>query len=671
MNEASIMFSSLLQHPEQLHLLRPWWLLALLPALWPGWRLWQRRAGAGQWRQVIDPQLLPAMLAQEPQRQASRQHYLWLLSWCLAVLALAGPAWQKLPQPVVKNDHALVIMLDLSASMYAQDVRPSRLVKAQLKVTDIVRARRDGLTALVVYAADAYKVVPLTDDTRTIESLLPSLSPGMMPAPGSRPEKAIRLAQEMTHSAGLHQADLLLLTDGLQEQDVARIKTALQPGFRLRLLTLGTTDGAPIPLPGGGFLHDNNGQIVMPGFDPEPVLQLSRELNIPWQSMTLDDSDWQQLLPARQQVSSGSNSLRREYDQWKDGGFWLLLLLLVPALLLFRRGVLLCLPLLVLLTPSEPVWAAGWQDLWQTRDQQGAALFEQDPAAAAQRFNDPAWRGSAAYRAGDFPGAASAFAQAPASAENLYNLGNALAQNGQLQEALQAYDQALELRPDLSAAQRNRAKVEELLQQQEQQQQPSGDNQSGDNQSGDNQSGENQSGDNQSGDNQSGDNQSGDNQSGDNQSGDNQSGDNQSGDNQSGDNQSGENQSGDNQSGQSQADDEFARQQADKLARQQQEQEQQDATAKQPQEAAADGEGKDKPSGQQPAPGSPDPQSPGEATDLSAAAEQGLSREEQAAMDQWLQSVPDQPGNLLQRKFLYQYRQQPRLRESVQGEVEW
>src|SRR5690606_2627872 len=186
-----------------------------------------------------------------------------------------------------------------------------------------------------------------------------------------------RLAQEMTHSAGLRQADLLLLTDGLQEQDVARIKTALQPGFRLRLLTLGSADGAPIPLPGGGFLHDNNGQIVMPAFNPEPVLQLSRELNIPWQSMTLDDSDWQQLLPARHQVSSGSNSLQREYDQWKDGGFWLLLLLLVPALLLFRRGVLLCLPLLVLLTPSEPVCAAGCHELWQTRVQKRAAQHEQ------------------------------------------------------------------------------------------------------------------------------------------------------------------------------------------------------------------------------------------------------------------------------------------------------
>ena len=57
--------------------------------------------------------------------------------------------------------------------------------------------------------------------------------------------------------------------------------------------------------------------------------------------------------------------------------------------------------------------------------------------------------------------------------------------------------------------------------------------------------------------------------------------------------------------------------------------------------------------------------------DLSAATEQGLSREEQAAMDQWLQSEPDQPGNLLQRKFMYQYRQQPRLRESAQGEIEW
>ena len=94
MNEASMMLSSLLQHPEQLHLLRPWWLLALLPALWPGWRLWRRRSGAGQWRQVIDPQLLPAMLAQEPQRQSSRQYWLWLLGWLLAVIALAGPSWQ-------------------------------------------------------------------------------------------------------------------------------------------------------------------------------------------------------------------------------------------------------------------------------------------------------------------------------------------------------------------------------------------------------------------------------------------------------------------------------------------------------------------------------------------------------------------------------------------------
>src|SRR5690554_7251389 len=78
----------------------------------------------------------------------------------------------------------------MSASMASQDVTPSRPTRALQKVTDIVRSRTDGVTGLVVYSGEAHTVTPLTDDTRTIETLLPALSPFIMPAPGSRPEKA-------------------------------------------------------------------------------------------------------------------------------------------------------------------------------------------------------------------------------------------------------------------------------------------------------------------------------------------------------------------------------------------------------------------------------------------------------------------------------------------------
>src|SRR5690606_18549679 len=126
-----------------------------------------------------------------------------------------------------------------------------------------------------------------------------------MPAPGSRPDKAIALGQQLTQAAGIPAGDLLLITDGVQQRDIARIQTALQPGFRLSLLTLGTAEGAPVALPDGGFLRDGSGRIVLPGFDPEPVQALAQTLGIGWQPLALDDRDWQRLLNPNVSAESG------------------------------------------------------------------------------------------------------------------------------------------------------------------------------------------------------------------------------------------------------------------------------------------------------------------------------------------------------------------------------
>src|SRR5690606_18662775 len=148
---------------------------------------------------------------------------------------------------------------------------------------------------------------------------------------------------------------------------------------------------------------------------------------------------------------------------------WLLLPLLLLAACAGRRGWLFCLPLLLVL--PQPGYAWSVEDLWWRADQQGQRLLDAGrPAEAAQRFDDPQRQGLALYLAGDYPGAAQRFAQGDSAADH-YNRGNALARAGELDAALEAYDQALERQPELPQALHNRALVESVLRQREEQRQ--------------------------------------------------------------------------------------------------------------------------------------------------------------------------------------------------------
>jgi Ca-activated chloride channel family protein len=157
----------------------------------------------------------------------------------------------------------------------------------------------------------------------------------------------------------------------------------------------------------------------------------------------------------------------------------LLPLLLIVALG-FRRGWLLLLPLVLLpLAMPSPAYAAGahpgWHDWWQRPDQQAAsALRNGHPKQAEQLARDPALRGAAAYRAGDYPAAVQALQQA-GGADAPYNLGNALAKLGRYPEAIKAYDHALQLNPHNDDARANRKAVEDAMRRQQQQQKSSQD----------------------------------------------------------------------------------------------------------------------------------------------------------------------------------------------------
>ena len=459
----------------EFHFLRPWWFLGLIPALLVLSLYQWRRRSAGNWEQIINPALLPFLMQGEGKTTGKSG---WLLTalgltWALCCISLAGPTWQQLPQPVLKQDSAAILVFDLSPSMLAEDIPPSRLVRARFKLIDMLNSRREGFTALVVYGGEAHTVSPLTEDNNTIISLVPILHPTLLPEYGSNTEDAVAMAIDLATNGGYEQADIILISDGVSSAAFGTIQSMIaQAGkYRLSILGVGTAEGAPIPLGNGGFVKDRSGSILIPKLDSASLQRLASSNGGIYREISADDSDIEDLLKITEQIfGDTSREVERSFDLWDDQGFWLVILLIPGLLLSFRKGSVALILIAPLLSLSEPTSASIWQDLWQNPDQQGQQALEAGEAAKAQSlFEDSQWRGSAAYRAGDFESAIGEFIQQD-SADGHYNRGNALAKSGDLDGAIEAYDRALQLEPEMEDAQANRDLIEKLKQQQDQQQ---------------------------------------------------------------------------------------------------------------------------------------------------------------------------------------------------------
>ena len=485
----------MLEAMTSFHFLRPWWLLALLPLIILVY-LWVRRTRQqSAWSAAISQPLLDVLLDSSVASTAKRLRAAMWLAALFAVLGLAGPAWEKLPQPVEKKSDALVIVMDLSLSMFAQDVTPSRIAKARQKIVDVLRMREEGSTGLVAYAGDGHAVVPITDDRHTIENLLSALSPAMMPVLGSRPATGLALARELFRNAGLFEGRILLITDGIKR--ASEVSDFRDAAFPISIIGVGTSGGAPIPINRRGeptrYLTDDLGREIRPGLEESALIQAAQQSYGRYSALTIGDRDLEIALSTPLPTEDASIEVDREFDIWADMGFWLCLPLALMMLASFQRGLFVALTFAMMLpepafaqvsTPSSSANSVGeaaqtvgnplttvWNNLWLRRDQQAYdAMIDGDAVTAAQLFADQQWRGSARYRSGDFSGAAGDFAQDP-SLTGLYNQGNALARLGRYQDAISQYDQVLADDPNQEDAAFNKALLEKLLEQQQQQEQ--------------------------------------------------------------------------------------------------------------------------------------------------------------------------------------------------------
>ena len=270
----------------------------------------------------------------------------------------------------------------------------------------------------------------------------------------------------------LGQGRLLLIGSSLSPQERQGITQALgRHGPKLLMLGVGTPEGAPVRQTNGEYLKDADGAILVPRLDSAELKAFITSTGGRYRKARIDDLDLRGLGLFDNPRTARNDGQTLQLDSWADQGYWLLLPLLLLAACAGRRGWLFCLPLLLAL--PQPSQAFEFNDLWLRPDQQGQRLLEQQrPAEAARHFEDPQWKGMALYQAGDYAGAAREFARA-SSASAHYNRGNALARSGELEAAVDAWEQALELEPELEAAQANKDLVEQLLRRQpEQPQQP-------------------------------------------------------------------------------------------------------------------------------------------------------------------------------------------------------
>lgn len=322
------------------HFLHPYWLIALPPlvafAVW----LARRRGRQGGWPRLVDGQLLS--LLRLSQGGAGRSPWpLVSVAWALAVLALAGPTWQRQITPAYRAPAAWVVALDLSPSMDATDVSPSRVARARYAIDDLLSSAHDARVGLVAFAGDAYTVAPLTADVATVRNLAQPLSPSLMPEAGNRLAPALDEAARLVRASPGKDRQVIVFTDGFTDQARALLtaRQLRQQGVAVNIVGVGTAGGAPEPDGNGSFTRNAQGQVVLARLDTSLLRQVAAAGGGSYVPLNGLSALIARLHAAgSREMSSGVAAPRVRLASWLNDGVWLLPPLLLLAALIARRG---------------------------------------------------------------------------------------------------------------------------------------------------------------------------------------------------------------------------------------------------------------------------------------------------------------------------------------------
>jgi Ca-activated chloride channel family protein len=410
------------------HLLRPYWLLAIVPMVWVWWTIRFRPDGQRSEESPIAPHLLKALTRTSARQKRITAVDTVLVAFCFVALSVAGPTWSKKQNPFAPPTPPAVVVVEVSQSMLAKDIQPSRLERAKHKIRDFTELRAGAPTALIAFAGSAHVVLPLTDDPTLFIPFLEGLDPEVMPKPGQRVGEALELADALLREEQNFGA-VVVFADGIGPAAVEIVRAMAEREDRvLAALPLSETESSSFR-------------------DFATV------------SLTPDNRDMKRL-ESRISAAYQSSLVGDDSESWDDRGWLFLWPALIITLLWFRKGWTMrwaaqALVLLFVLNSPANACAETWQDAFVTYDQQGRYAFEhKDFESAARFFIDPIWKGLALYNLGKYEEAAKSFAELDTAQAN-YNRGNAHVKAGDYVLAIEAYETVLKIDPSHDSTQRN------------------------------------------------------------------------------------------------------------------------------------------------------------------------------------------------------------------------
>ena len=320
------------------------WMLLIIPILvLVRFIVWQKRKR--NLRKFGDSSLLKEMMPDVSKYRPTIKFCLLLSAITILIFMIARPQVGSKISHEKREGIEVLIALDISNSMLAQDVIPSRLEKSKLLIEDLVDHFTNDKVGLVVFAGDAFVQLPITNDYVSAKMFLQNINPSLITTQGTDLARAISLSQScFTQREHIGRA-IIVITDGEDHEGGAleAAREAYKKGISVFILGVGTSKGAPIPDGNGGYLKDNSGQTVLSALNEQMCQQVAKAGNGVYIHVDNTSDAQEKLNKEFSKLQSGTSDtvVYSEYnEQFQIFGIILLLLLIVETILLESRNPL-------------------------------------------------------------------------------------------------------------------------------------------------------------------------------------------------------------------------------------------------------------------------------------------------------------------------------------------
>ncbi|MED7819173.1 MULTISPECIES: vWA domain-containing protein [unclassified Francisella] len=324
------------------HLLRPWWLLALIPVIILTILLFKNSAKSNSWSKYCDSHLLEHVtIGQDSKTNKTLIPLAFLFLWIIAVFALAGPTYKHKDIPIYQKDISRVIALDVSQSMDTADISPSRLERAKYKILDILKRIKEGQVGMLVFSSEPFVVTPLTSDAKTVANLVPVLNSNIVPVHGHNITRALKKSAELIEQAGASEGQIILVTDSTPSaKAISEAKDLAQKGIKTDVYAIGTPKGGIAKDATGNYLKDDKGNIQYFGVNLVKLKSLADSGDGKLVTLTNNNADIKSLLSEKIGVGAKKSKQDSTNIFWQDDGIYIIWVLSILSVFIFRRGVL-------------------------------------------------------------------------------------------------------------------------------------------------------------------------------------------------------------------------------------------------------------------------------------------------------------------------------------------